>query len=52
MFNRKKYCWLVVWINQKRSIPKVLHVFVASTYCETIIHIKRKVVELIVMTEE
>ena len=42
----------VVWTNQKRSIPSIIHVFAAPTFCETIKHPKGEVVELTVMTVE
>ncbi len=38
-----------VWTNQKCSIPSVIPVFAAPTFCETIIHPKGEVVELTVM---
>jgi hypothetical protein len=54
MFDTKYYgAWLsldiyeyqsVVWINQKRSIHSVIPVFVATTFCDTIIHLKGEVV--------
>ena len=41
----------VVWTNQKRSIPSVIPLFAAPTFCETIKHPKGEV-ELTVMTAE
>lgn len=42
----------VVWTNKKKSIPSVISVFAAPTFCETIIHPKGEVVELTVMTAQ
>jgi hypothetical protein len=39
----------VVWTNQKITIPSVIRVFATPIFCETIIHPKEKVIELIVM---
>jgi hypothetical protein len=39
----------VVWTDYKRSIYEYQHAFAAHTFCETIVHLKEEVVDLIVM---